>query len=141
MSDSKGTVLSLFSILFFPLRKRENKTGNHSDIFVIPRKTLTSQNINAQLLMDNSPRNGKKGKYYPTQRSLLLGCLVYKYRFSLPSVGQREMGTTYRIAILLSLILLFLCCLPKKNILLNIFAFLNEIHHILDLFIQDKKLN
>ena len=29
----------------------------------------------------------------------------------------------------------------KENILFNEFSFLNEIAHILDLFIQDKKLN
>ena len=39
-------------------------------------------------------------------RSLLLEYLVEKYRFSLPSIGQREIDTVYRIIILLSLVYL-----------------------------------
>ena len=38
------------------------------------------------------------GKVTRYKRSLLLECLVYKQRFSLPSIGQREIGTAYRIS-------------------------------------------
>ena len=79
---------------------------------------LHMQNNNAIIQLSN---------FHILQRSLLLGCLVYQYRFSLPNIGHREIGTAYRIIILLSLIycdsnIELLSIFPYKVIALNLFC-------------------